>query len=261
MFDKTPQVYLQRNQSYNIMRLTLIVLCLFVFTSSFSQSKKELEAQVTKLKAEIEQLKKPKEVDLSTEKKKAGYAMGVLFANNIKSQGGDSLDIEAMQAAIKDVFQKNTLKIDQQACMPIAQKFMTTAAELKSAAQKGEGIKFLEQNKLKQGVKVTASGLQYQVIEQGYGKIPTVNDKVTVHYTGMLIDGFIFDSSVQRGKPETFGVTQVIKGWTEALQLMHEGDKWRLYIPYELAYGERGAGGSIPPYATLIFEVELIKVN
>jgi FKBP-type peptidyl-prolyl cis-trans isomerase FklB len=185
----------------------------------------------------------------------------VLFANNIKSQGGDSLDIEAMQAAIKDVFQKSTLKIDQQACMPIAQKFMTAAAELKSAAQKEQGIKFLEQNKLKQGVKVTASGLQYQVIEQGYGKIPTANDKVTVHYTGMLIDGFIFDSSVQRGQPNTFGVTQVIKGWTEALQLMQEGDKWRLYIPYELAYGERGAGSSIPPYATLIFEVELIKVN
>jgi FKBP-type peptidyl-prolyl cis-trans isomerase FklB len=138
---------------------------------------------------------------------------------------------------------------------------MQQASEKKSAKAKDLGKNFLENNKKNEGVIVTASGLQYKVLTQGTGKMPTPNSNVTVHYTGKLIDGTVFDSSVQRGTPADFGVTQVIRGWTEALQLMKEGDKWILYIPYDLAYGERGAGGSIPPYSALIFEVELIKVN
>ena len=248
--------------------LTLGAILFISSVSLFAQSKKELEAEVKKLQAEtkklqaeIEELKKPKTVDLNTANKKAGYGMGVLLANNIKGQGGDSLDIDAMTAAIRDVYGKKTLQLDQQSCMPIVQQFMQQASEKKGAIAKEQGRAFLENNKKNEGVKTTASGLQYKVITAGTGKAPTSADKVTVHYAGKLIDGTEFDSSIKRGQPATFGVTQVIGGWTEALQLMKEGDKWLLYIPYELAYGERGSGAQIPPYSTLIFEVELIKVN
>ncbi len=245
------------------MRLGLVLMAIFLigYFSVDGQSKKELEAQIKKLQAEIEQLKKPKEVDLSNENKKAGYGMGVLFANNIITQGGDSLDVEAITAAINDVFDKKTLRIEQQACMPLVQQYMQKAIEKKSTAARQDGMIFLENNKKNQGVMVTASGLQYKVMTVGSGKTPTATDNVTVHYTGKLIDGTVFDSSVQRGQPTNFGVSQVISGWTEALQLMKEGDKWMLYIPYNLAYGERGSGAQIPPYATLVFELELIKVN
>ncbi|MBI1770601.1 MAG: FKBP-type peptidyl-prolyl cis-trans isomerase [Bacteroidetes bacterium] len=243
------------------MRLILTVILSSVCLSLYSQSKKELEAKIQKLQSEITELKKPKEVDLNGDKRKAGYSMGVLFANNIKSQGGDSLDVEAMIVAIKDVFGNKALKMDQQQCMTTVQQYMQLASEKKNSRAKAQGLAFLEANKKNEGVMVTASGLQYKIITQGSGKTPIASSNVTVHYTGKLIDGTIFDSSVQRGKPADFGCSQVIRGWTEALQLMKEGDKWILYIPYELAYGERGAGGSIPPYSTLIFEVELIKVN
>ncbi|MBS1507344.1 MAG: FKBP-type peptidyl-prolyl cis-trans isomerase [Bacteroidetes bacterium] len=251
------------------MKNVFILIPVFLLSlSAGAQSKKELaeqlkqkEAEIVKLHAEIEQLKKPKDVDLSTTKKKAGYGMGVLFANNIRSQGGDSLDTEAMIAAITDVFTQKPLKMEQQACMPIVQQFMQQASEKKSAIAREKGRSFLEANKKNEGVITTASGLQYKVLASGAGKTPTASNEVTVHYTGTLIDGTVFDSSVKRGQPATFGVSQVIRGWTEALQLMKEGDKWMLYIPSELAYGERGSGPQIPPYSTLIFEVELIKVN
>lgn len=243
------------------MRFILFITLSLVCGTLYSQSKKELEAKIQKLQSEIEQLKKPKEVDLTGDKKKAGYSMGVLFATNVKGQGGDSLDVEAMVAAIKDVFGNKTPKIDQQQCMTTVQTFMQLASERKSAKAKEQGKVFLESNKKNEGVVVTASGLQYKVLAQGNGKTPTPSSQVSVHYTGKLIDGTVFDSSVQRGTPADFGVTQVIRGWTEALQLMKEGDKWILYIPYELGYGERGASGSIPPYSTLIFEVELLKVK
>ena len=243
------------------MRFLFIITLSLACSSLYSQSKKELEAKVQYLQREIDQLKKPKEIDLSDNNKRAGYSMGVLFANNIKTQGADSMDIDALTAGIKDVFGGKTLKIEQQQCMSLVQQYMQHTSEKKNSKGKELGKAFLENNKKNEGVIVTASGLQYKVLTQGSGKMPTPNSSVTVHYTGKLIDGSIFDSSVQRGKPADFGVTQVIRGWTEALQLMKEGDKWILYIPYELAYGERGAGGSIPPYSALIFEVELIKVN
>ena len=122
-------------------------------------------------------------------------------------------------------------------------------------------MKFLEANKAKEGVKTTASGQQYKILTQGQGKSPGITDRVTVHYTGKLVDGTVFDSSIQRGQPSTFRVNQVIPGWTEALRLMKEGDKWIVYVPYSLGYGERGYPPQIPPFATLIFEVELLKVN
>lgn len=235
------------------------VLCLSVAVQA--QSKKELAAEVAKLQAEVETLKKPKEAALTNTHKKASYGLGVLVGTNLKQQGGDSLDLESLTLAIRDVFQNKTLLIEQQEAMTIVQSYMQEAMERKTKKVQAESEAFLAANKNKEDVVTTASGLQYQVITKGTGKKPAASDNVTVHYTGRLVDGTMFDSSVERGEPATFGVSEVIGGWTEALQLMQEGDKWMLFIPYNLAYGERGAGGQIPPYAALIFEVELIKVN
>jgi len=204
---------------------------------------------------------KPNEVTLNTELSKVSYSLGVLMANSVRSQGADNLDFDALAAAFRDVFTGNALKISQQDAMNVVQNYMQAAADRKHAGAKEEGEKFLAANKLKEGITTTASGLQYKALKLGNGRTPKANSSVTVHYTGTLTDGTVFDSSVQRGQPATFGVSQVIRGWTEALQLMREGDKWVLYIPYNLAYGERGAGNDIPPYATLIFEVELLNVK
>lgn len=243
------------------MRVLILGFFVMMGLTVHAQSKKELAAEVTKLKAEIAELKKPKAANLNDEDKKASYGLGVLIASNLKNQGGDSVDLESLYFGIQDVFKKNKLIIEEQECSMIVQGYMQEAMEKKVTKMKGEGEVFLNANKTKEGVKVTASGLQYQVISSGNGKTPTAADNVTVHYTGKLVDGTIFDSSVERNEPATFGVGQVIAGWTEALQLMREGDKWMLFVPYELGYGERGAGGQIPPYSALIFEVELIKVN
>ncbi len=244
------------------MKSFILVAFLFMSTALIGQSKKELAAEVAKLKAEIAELNKPKVPNLDNENKRASYGLGVLVASNVRSQGGDSLDLESLYFGIQDVFTKKDLQIDQQECSMIVQTYMQEAMEKKVVAMKAEEEAFLSANKLKPGVKETASGLQYQIITAGTGKTPTAADEVTVHYEGKLIGATEpFDSSIKRGEPATFGVGQVIAGWTEALQLMKEGDKWMLFIPSELGYGERGAGGQIPPYATLIFEVELIKVN
>jgi FKBP-type peptidyl-prolyl cis-trans isomerase len=200
-------------------------------------------------------------MELTTELQKVSYSLGVLMASSVRAQGADTLDINAVAAAFRDVYENNNLKISQQDANSTVQAYMQAAANKKHAGAKEEGEKFLAGNKLKQGVTTTASGLQYSALKLGNGKTPKATSRVTVHYTGKLISGRVFDSSVQRGQPATFGVNEVIGGWTEALQLMREGDKWLLYIPYYLAYGENGAGGDIPPFATLIFEVELLNVK
>lgn len=245
-----------------------IALTLLTSQFTFAQSKKELAAevaklnqQVTTLKAEITDLKTPKKSDLVTEHQKASYGLGVLMASNLKNQGSDSIDVNILTEAMRDILTDGDSQMDEQEAMGIVQPYMTRAMEQRTEKMKAKGVAFLEENKTKEGVKTTASGLQYRVINSGAGKMPTAEQSVTVHYTGKLIDGTVFDSSVERGEPATFGVSQVIDGWTEALQLMKEGDKWELFIPSDLAYGERGAGGRIPPYSTLIFEVELIKIN
>jgi FKBP-type peptidyl-prolyl cis-trans isomerase len=251
------------------MKLFAVVFIMLIGSTLFAQSKKELVAEVAQLKAETEklkseitELKKPKEVAINNEHQRASYGVGVIMASNLKGQGGDSLDVEVLSQAIKDFYESKPLKISQQECMPIVQQYMQAAAEKKSGNLKKENTDFLERNKSAEGVKVTASGLQYKIISSGTGKkSPIATDSVTVHYTGKTIDGNVFDSSVQRGQPATFALNGVIAGWTEGLQLMKEGDKFMFYIPQELGWGERGAGAQIPPFATVIFEVELIKVN
>jgi FKBP-type peptidyl-prolyl cis-trans isomerase len=250
------------------MRLSILFILLIIASPLFAQSKKELKAEVAKLKADnasltsqIEELKKPKVVALNTTEDKVSYGLGTLIASNLKQQAGDSLQLDQLTEGIKDILQNKTPKLDQQEAMTIVQTYMQAAMEKKTGKAREQGQQFLDSNKKDPTVKVTPSGLQYKVVTAGKGKSPKASDNVTVHYTGKLIDGTVFDSSVERGEPATFGVSQVIPGWTEALQLMKEGDKWLLYIPSDLAYGERGAGGQIPPHSTLIFEVELLKVN
>lgn len=250
------------------MRLLLFCFCATMAFPVFSQSKKQLQAETTRLqtevaqlKSEITELKKPKEADLNDTTNQASYCFGVVIASNMKTQGLDSLNMETFLIAMNDVFENKPLMIDRREAETTIQQYMQQAMMKKSAIVKEAGQEFLDSNKAKAGVKTTASGLQYQVLNEGHGKSPASSEKVTVHYTGKLIDGSVFDSSVERGQPATFGVNQVIPGWTEALQLMKEGDKWILYIPYALAYGERGSPPTIPPFSTLVFEVELLKVN
>ena len=181
--------------------------------------------------------------------------------------GAQDLNIDDFAEAIKDVIKGNELKVSSREAQTIVQDFFMKQEEKlnaekaeKGKAAKAEGEKFLAENAKKDGVVTLPSGLQFMVLQEGNGKKPKATDKVKCHYEGFLIDGTVFDSSVQRGEPAVFGLQQVIAGWTEGLQLMQEGAKYRFFIPYMLAYGEGGAGQSIPPYAALIFDVELIAV-
>ncbi len=199
--------------------------------------------------------------------KEGSYAFGVNFMNGMKAQGVE-LNLEAFIKGISDASADKVEKSDEQleqAFIAFQQALQKMAAERAAKAgelNKKKGEEFLAANGKKEGVKTTESGLQYKVIKAGKGASPKPTSSVTTHYEGRLINGKVFDSSYKRGTPATFGVTQVIKGWTEALQLMKEGDQWELYIPSELAYGERGApSGSIGPNETLIFKIELIKVD
>lgn len=196
-----------------------------------------------------------------TEMEKVSYSLGVNMASSVKQQGMETIDAQAVAKAFADVFEGNDLDISEEESMTTLQDFFGKMQAEKSAKANEAGAAYLTENGAKEGVITTESGLQYEVIASGDGAKPTTSDQVTVHYHGMLTDGTVFDSSVDRGQPATFGVTQVIKGWTEALQLMSVGDKWKLTIPSGLAYGDQGAGGMIGPGATLVFEVELIGIN
>jgi FKBP-type peptidyl-prolyl cis-trans isomerase len=198
---------------------------------------------------------------MTEEIKAVSYCVGMSIAESLKQQDLDKITPEVLAEAVKDVFAGDEPKYSPNEANSIIQSYINTMNESKFGAVKEEGEAFLADNAKKDGVTTTASGLQYEVVSEGEGKNPAATDNVKVHYHGTLIDGTVFDSSVQRGEPATFGVHQVIPGWTEALQLMKAGSKYRLYIPQNLAYGATPhPGGAIKPYMTLIFDVELLEV-
>lgn len=205
--------------------------------------------------------------DLKTDKERLSYSMGVATATQMKRQSID-IDVDMVAKGLRDVLSGNKLQMTEQQIQETLAKFqkeMTAKQEEKNKhlaeTNKKDGVAFLAKNKDRDGVKALPSGLQYKVITEGKGRKPKESDTISAHYRGTLIDGTEFDSSFKRGQPVTFPVKGVIKGWTEALQLMKEGSKWQLFIPSELAYGERGTGAQIGPNATLIFEVELVSIK
>lgn len=211
----------------------------------FKKDKKEDEKKVFKLNNEVDSL---------------SYALGVSVADEVKSQNVDSISVEAFVKAINASLKGDKQLMNTNDARLYYSNYIRGKQEKKAELAKEAGVEFLEANKSKDGVTTLPSGLQYKVLKKGgSGEKPKASDRVKVHYHGTLIDGTVFDSSVERGRPATFPVNAVIKGWVEALQLMEVGDKWVLYIPQELAYGGRAAG-QIPPYSTLIFEVELLEI-
>lgn len=191
---------------------------------------------------------------------KFSYSIGLGIGQNLRGMGINELNVEDFAQAIKDVVTGSPTAISHKEAQTIVNEYFEKLEARINAENIEKGKAFLEENKKNPNVKVLPSGLQYEVIREGNGKQPKATDRVRCHYEGTLIDGTLFDSSIQRGEPAVFGVNQVIKGWVEALQLMSEGAKWKLYIPSDLAYGATGAGEMIPPHSTLIFEVELIEV-
>jgi len=235
-----------------IVNITFVFL--LTISCAFAQDKPAMKEEVAK---------KVEEVQSSTNNNmdKLSYSVGIMIAQGMKKQGLDNLNAQDLAKAIEDVIKGNPLQIDEGTASQIFQDHLQT---LKAKEHEGvikEGKEFLATNAKRPEVKTLPSGLQYEVMKEGTGAIPTAQDKVSVHYHGTLIDGTKFDSSVERGEPATFGVTQVIPGWVEALQLMKTGSKWKLFIPSDLAYGERAAGAVIKPFSTLVFEVELLEIK
>lgn len=191
---------------------------------------------------------------------KLSYALGMSMASNLMNSGLKNIDVDSFVKAFTEIMDNKTPSMSPQEANQILQDYFTKQQDEMLNKNMEAGKAFLEENKKREGVVTLPSGLQYEVINEGDGAIPKATDKVKCHYHGTLIDGTVFDSSVQRGQPAVFGVNQVIKGWVEALQLMSVGSKWRLYIPSDLAYGKQGAGGSIEPNTTLIFDVELLGI-
>ena len=191
---------------------------------------------------------------------KFSYGLGMGIGRNLLSMNVSEMNFDDFVSGLKAVLANEKTELSHAEAQKVVSEHFQKLAEKAYAKIKEEGENFLAQNSKKEGVVTLASGLQYQVLNEGNGKQPKATDRVQCHYEGTLIDCTVFDSSIRRGEPAVFGVNQVIAGWVEALQLMKEGAKWRLYIPQQMAYGAHGAGENIPPYSALIFDVELIKV-
>lgn len=191
---------------------------------------------------------------------KISYALGLSIGNNFLSSGIKKIDIKVFAKALEDVLNDNQPSMSYDEAKGVINDYFTNLQAEKLDINQKAGQEFLEINKKRQGVVTLPSGLQYEIITKGEGKLPAATDQVKCHYHGTLIDGTVFDSSVQRGTPATFGVNQVIQGWVEALQLMPVGSKWKLFIPADLAYGKAGAGQSIEPNSALVFEVEVLDI-
>ncbi|MBL7916438.1 MAG: FKBP-type peptidyl-prolyl cis-trans isomerase [Bacteroidia bacterium] len=204
---------------------------------------------------------KSSEGKIATVVDSVSYGIGNTIGRNLQKDGLDSIDVDLLARGIREVFEGKPAAMTPEAAQAVIQGYVAGIQQKKQAANIEKGQKFLADNSKKAGVVTLPSGLQYTVIKEGTGPKPTAEDKVTTHYHGTLVDGKVFDSSVDRGQPVTFAVNGVIPGWTEALQLMPVGSKWKLFIPSNLAYGERGAGGDIGPNETLIFDVELISIE
>jgi FKBP-type peptidyl-prolyl cis-trans isomerase FklB len=200
-------------------------------------------------------------ISLKSTSDSVAYSIGVSIGANMKKDGLDSLNLDIMKEAIRTAIKGDSLLVDANASQGVIQAYLASKQKQKGDANLNAGKKFLEENKKKQGVVELPDGLQYMVIKEGTGPKPVASDTVSVHYHGTLIDGTVFDSSVERGEPAEFPVGAVIPGWTEALQLMTVGSKYKLFIPSNLAYGERSAGPKIAGNSTLIFEVELLKIK
>ncbi len=201
-------------------------------------------------------------VTLSSQLDSVSYAIGASVGGSLKKDNLDAVvKMDLLKAGLEQAMKGDKLLIESTAAQQVIQSYFAEAEKKKGAVAQEKGQKYLDDNKKRSGVTTLPSGLQYEVIKMGTGAKPTATDKVTTHYHGTTTDGKVFDSSVERGQPAQFGVNQVIPGWTEALQLMPVGSKWKLFVPSNLAYGERGAGGSIGPNETLIFEVELLSID
>lgn len=192
-------------------------------------------------------------------KDQVAYALGTSIGMQLRQMGAEELDINEFATGVGDAL-ADKMAMEPAEIQAVINEFFNRKTEEQSRKAKSAGEEFLAANAKKEGVVTLPSGLQYQVLREGNGKRPKATDQVRCHYEGTLINGTVFDSSYKRGEPAVFGLNQVIKGWTEGVQLMQEGAKYRFFIPYDLAYGERGAGQQIPPFAALIFDVELIEV-
>jgi FKBP-type peptidyl-prolyl cis-trans isomerase FklB len=242
-------------------------MVLFLGVTGFAQKKKDLIQEVAKLKvqstelqAKLKAFEATKKVNLQDSLQNFSYAFGVSIGNNLKTIGFDSIAYNTFAVAIEDAM-KGKEKIALADAQRIIQSTLQKAQEVEAKEKSAEGSKFLAENGKRPEIITTESGLEYEILRQGDGDIPIASDRIKVHYTGMLLDGTIFDSSVERGEPAVFGVTQVIKGWQEALQLMPVGSKWMVFIPQEIAYGPNGRGATIPPYSVLMFEMELLGIE
>ena len=204
---------------------------------------------------------KQKDVEIKSEEDKTLYTVGTMFGERLSAMKLSEPQIHAISTGLREAASGKQARVNAQEYAPKVRDFFNERMKSMSEDNKKTGTDFLDKFVTAEGATKTESGLAFKIIQEGTGAYAKAEDTVRVHYHGTLIDGTVFDSSVERGEPATFKLNEVIAAWTEGLQLMHEGDKWILYVPYEIGFGERGSGSQIPPYAALIFEVELIKVN